>query len=116
MMKRLLSLFAVVVLAQTGSAWADEYAHVDREVLARAVEKLAEAWTIPIVVHTGATDDFADEPEELAQSASKALSGPEPSARETATDYADLEETLLGLFTEEELSLIFGEIGIRRRR
>ena len=51
-------LVAALLVLST-PAYADEFADVDPEHLAKGIEILAEKWTIPIVVFHGATDDFA---------------------------------------------------------
>ncbi|MGI9419280.1 MAG: hypothetical protein ACR2RA_15740 [Geminicoccaceae bacterium] len=111
-MKLLLSLFAVSLLMAPGAARADEYAHVDPEVLARGIERLAEAWTIPVTVFIGATDDFAKAPPFVASDGQKAGAG--VPLHETSV-YTDLENALAGLFSEDELALVLGEVGRLRR-
>lgn len=113
MMKFRVSLFAVALILVSGSPRADEFDHIDPDVLARGIEKLAKAWSIPEAVFIGATDDFAKE--------APALAGHDPGplaslAGEVRTGtYSELEETLRGLFTDEELDLVIGEVERRRR-
>ncbi len=108
------SLFAVVLASASAPAYADEFAHVDPDLLARGIEKLAEAWSIPEAVFIGATDDFAEE--------TSALADPSPEAQAFLTEgaggtgaYTELEGSLRGLFTEEALDLVIGGIDRRRR-
>jgi hypothetical protein len=112
-MKRLFSLFAVFLFIGTATAKADEFAHIDREVLARAIEKLAEAWTIPMAVFIGATDDFAEEPP--FSKPAKPIASVQRQGSGTTGTYSDVEGALQGVFTEEELALVIGEIGRERR-
>jgi hypothetical protein len=112
-MKSLFSLFAVAALVLPSQASADEFADVDQEALARGVQRLADAWTIQEASFVGATDDFANE---------EAFEPPVPRKRDDAAiaaygDSSDiaLEQALLGLFTEDEIGLVIGEVGKRRR-
>ena len=110
-MKLRVSLFAVALILASGAPRADEFAHIDPDVLARGIEKLAKAWSIPEAVFIGATDDFAKETPALAESGSLASLAGEVSA----DSYSEFGGSLQGLFTDEELDLVLGEVGRRRR-
>lgn len=60
-MIRLISLIAVVAIAQAAIARADEFVDIDPVRLAKNIERLADAWRIEIAVTKNATDDFADD-------------------------------------------------------
>lgn len=114
MMKFRVSLFAVALATVSASVHADEFAHIDPDVLARGIEKLAKAWSIPEAVFIGATDDFAKETSALTDPSPEALAFLTERAGEAGA-YTEFEGSLNGLFTKEELDLVVGEIDRRRR-
>lgn len=102
----------MAMVALLNQASADEFDHVDPELLAHGVEKLAHAWTIPMATFVGATDDFAHDqlfevPSAPESNAALEVLGPEA--------HGLPEPALVGLFTKGEIGFVIGEIDRRRR-
>jgi hypothetical protein len=90
----------------------DEFADVDPVALAKGIEKLADAWRIETVVFLGATDEFAQDqlfaaPERL-QVLANVVAYTDGSA-------SAIEDALAGLFPEDEIADVIGEISRLRR-
>lgn len=107
-------VFCLLGLFLLGSepAKSDEFANIDPVKLAKGIEKLAAAWRIETVVFLGATDEFAEDelftPDRLQVLADVV-------AYTDGTDAA-IEKALVGLFPEEEIAYVIGEISRRRGR
>jgi hypothetical protein len=101
------SLLAVAVIAQTATADADDFAHIDPVMLAKSIEKLGEAWSIETVAIDNATDDFAED--DLFKAAAPEES--EEAPRGGTSREAELERVLLDLGTGKEDSYALRRIG-----
>jgi hypothetical protein len=111
-MRKLACCAALLCLLGGNHARGDEFANVDPTKLAKGIEILADAWRIETVVFLGATDDFAEDklferPDRLRVIAN--------AVAYTDGSNAAIEEALAGLFAEDEIADVIGEISRLRR-
>ena len=111
MRKIAFGLFGVFLLGSE-PAKSDEFAHVDPVKLAEGIEKLADAWRIETVVYLGATDDFAEDEVFAKPDRAQVLANVVGYTDGTASA---IERALAGLFREDEIADVIGEISRLRR-
>ena len=107
-----LILCGALLLASAKPGLSCEFAEVDPALLAKGVQKLADAWTIPTVVFIGATDDFAKDFETLSDNTPVPASAMTNFVSEPPTTFVrDFE----GLVAEFNLESLQGTAKRRRR-
>ena len=111
-MRKAIFCFLGVFLLGSGPASSDEFADVDPAKLAEGIEKLADAWRIETVVFLGATDEFADD--ELFATPDRLQVLADVVGYTDGTDAA-IERALVGVFPEDEIADVIGEISRLRR-